>query len=380
MPAAHAILTWPMPHEILGDSLRVHLRTVYARFERPISSVSLLGGFAFDAVTLKRVDTFRENFWIVAHLAVVAICIVLVNRAEHRGADPQDPSKAHFWFINTLQFFFGGLLSTLLVFYFRSGSLRVSWPFFLVLGAAFVANERLKQYHSRLYFQIGLFFLSLFCFTIFILPVVLHSIGRLIFLLSGVVSLTLLYLFLRLLRSVTGETAATGSRTLKTCIAAIYVTMNVFYFLNLIPPIPLSLQDAGVHHAISRNAEGNYAVQTEDPGLFHFFRFMETFHAMPGASAYVYSAIFSPTSLNTNIVHEWQFYEPKRGWTTVGRVELPVHGGRGGGYRTYSVKTGIAAGAWRVDVETPSGALLGRVRFNVILQTSEPPLVTQVKN
>jgi hypothetical protein len=369
-----------MPREILGDSLRVHLRSAYARFERPISSVSLLGGFAFDAVTLKRVDTFWDNFWIVAHLAAVAICIVLVNRAENRGADPQNPSKAHFWIINALQFLFGGLLSTLLVFYFRSGSLRVSWPFFLVLGAAFLANERLKQHYARLYFQLSLFFLSLFCFTIFILPVVLHAIGRFIFLLSGAVSLALLYVFLRLLRYFAGETAATGNRTLKTCVGVIFVTMNILYFLNLIPPIPLSLQDASVDHSITRNADGNYAVQSEIPGPFRFFRLMETFHATSGAPAYVYSAIFSPTSLNTRIVHDWQFYEPRRGWTTLSRVELPVRGGRGGGYRTYSVKTGITAGAWRVNVETPSGALLGRIRFNVVLQLSDPPLITQLKN
>jgi len=369
-----------MPHEIVGDSLRVHLRSVYARFERPISSASLLGGFAFDAVTLKRVDTFWENFWIVAHLAMVAICIVLLNRAENRGADSRNPSKAHFWLINMLQFFFGGLLSTLLVFYFRSGSLRVSWPFFLILGAAFVANERLKQHYERLYFQISLFFLSLFCFTIFIMPVVLHAIGRLIFLLSGAVSLALLYLFLHLLQSVTGEGIATRSRTLKTCIAAIFIVINALYFLNLIPPIPLSLQDAGIYHAIARNPDGNYVVQSEDPGLFHFFRLTETFNATPGRSAFAYSAVFSPTALNTRIVHEWQFYEPKRGWTTMSRVELPVHGGRGGGYRTYSVKNGIRAGAWRVNVETASGGLLGRVRFNVVLQAYEPALVTQIKN
>ena len=95
---------------------------------------------------------------------------------------------------------------------------------------------------------------------------------------------------------------------------------------------------------------------------------------------YAYSAIFSPTSLNTKIIHEWQFYVPKRGWTTLGRVELVVRGGRGGGYRTYSTKTGITAGAWRLNVETPTGALLGRLRFNVILQPSAPPLITQIKN
>jgi len=315
-------------------------------------------------------------------LNIRAICIIFANRAENQGTDPKSPSKVHFWFINTLQFAFGGLLSTFLVFYFRSGSLRASWPFFLILGAAFVANERLKRHYARLAFQLIFFFLSLFCFTIFILPVVLHAIGPFIFLLSGAVSLALIYLFQRLLQFVAGQDLdpANTRRTLYMCIAVIFFTIIVLYFLNLIPPLPLSLQDASVRHAITRNADGNYTVQSENTDALHFFRPIETFHATPGASVYAYSAIFSPTSLNTKIVHEWQFYEPKHGWTTMSRVELPVRGGRGGGYRTYSVRTGITAGAWRVNVESPRGALLGLLRFNVVLQPSDPPLITQLKN
>ena len=366
-----------MTHDPLSPSLRTHLRTAYARFEQPISSISLLGGFVFDAVTLKRVDTLWDNFWIVVHLAVAAVCILLVNRTENRAFDPKDPAKAHFWIINTLQFFFGGLLSTFLVFYFRSGSLRVSWPFFLILGAAFIANEKLKHHYARLSFQISFFFLSLFCFTIFIMPVVLHRIGPFIFLLSGAISLALVFLFVRLLRYVAGENLAAEGPTLTTSIGVIFLTINVLYFLNLIPPLPLSLQNAKVYHAISRSADGNYAAQSEEPDRLRFFRLAESFHATPGASVYAYSAIFSPTSLNTKIVHEWQFYEPKRGWTSRGRVDLIVRGGRGGGYRTYSVKTGITQGAWRVNVETPTGALLGRLRFNVIIQPSDPLLITQ---
>jgi hypothetical protein len=370
-----------MSHELIGNPLLANLRTTYTRFERSISSISLLGGFAFDALTLKRVDAFWENVWYVGHLAVVAICILALNRMANTDAETGEPSKAHFWFINVLQFVFGGLLSTLLVFYFRSGSLRVSWPFFLILGAAFLANERLKAYFARLTFQISLFYLSLFCFSIFILPVVLHRIGAWVFLVSGAVSLGLMYLFLMLLRPRGDEALAAGrKRTLHTCIGGIFVTINLLYFLNLIPPLPLSLQDASVHHLVARNAEGNYTVESENPGLLRFFRFTETFHARPGAPIYAYSAVFSPTSLNTKIVHDWQFYEAKRGWTTVSRVELPVRGGRGRGYRTFSVSAAVTAGAWRVNVETPGGALLGRVRFNVVLQESEPAVITQIKN
>jgi hypothetical protein len=363
-----------------GVRMLRNVRGWYVRFERPISSASLVGGFVFDALTLHRVDTFWENFWVAAHLLVVAVCIVLVNRQENEAAAGKDSPRARFWLINLLQFFFGGLLSTLLVFYFRSGSLSASWPFLLVLALAFAANESLRKYFAWLAFQISLFYLSLFCFTIFIVPVLAHAMGPFIFVLSGGVSLALMGLFLRFLRVAAKETFARGQRELAISIAAIFLGINALYFLNLIPPIPLSLVDAGVYHSIAKDPQGGYLAQSEERGWLGFMRLNETIHLPPGGAAYAYSAVFSPTSLDTRIVHEWQRYEEKRGWTTVSRVELPLVGGRGGGYRTYSIKTQMAPGAWRVNVETPRGALLGRLRFNVMAEDGAPALKSEVKD
>jgi hypothetical protein len=44
------------------------------------------------------------------------------------------------------------------------------------------------------------------------------------------------------------------------------------------------------------------------------------------------------------------------------------------------VKTGIKLGAWRVNVETPGGAILGRLRFNVVQQEDEPELKDVLKD
>jgi len=371
-----------MPSKQFGTTFFGQMRTRYARFGRPISSLSLVGGFVFDALTLKRVDMFWENFWVLMHLLVAAACIILANRAMSSGADEKDPKKKQFWFVNVLQFTFGGLLSTFLVLYFRSGSLWESWPFLLILAAAFVANESLKKHYARVDFQVSFFFLSLFSFAIFIVPVILHVMGPLVFLLSGALSLGLLWLFLRLLKSVSGEAVPRGRKVLLVCIAAIFLTINGLYFLNLIPPIPLSLQDAGVEHSVTRQKGGdeNFIVQSEKRSWLDFFRYAQQFHWTPGEKVYAYTAVFSPTSLRTTIVHEWQRYEDKRGWVTVNRIELPLNGGREGGYRTYSVKSEIAPGAWRVNVETPSGALLGRLRFNVVLANSAPELQTEIKD
>ena len=175
------------------------IRNFYGRFERPISSLSLILGFIFDALTLKRVDMLWENVWILGHLIIIGIFITLIHLKENEAEDEKNPEKAHFWYVNILQFFFGGILSAYLVFYFRSADIFTTWPFITLLVIAFIANESLKRHYIRLSFQISLFFLSIYSFAIFLVPVVTHKIGDLIFLFSGLVSLIFVSLFLFIL-------------------------------------------------------------------------------------------------------------------------------------------------------------------------------------
>jgi hypothetical protein len=384
-----------MSAENVTASFFGRVKSRYTKVSRRLSSISLFGGFVFDALTLKRIDMFRENLWVLVHLVVAGACIVLANRATtapsvanqpamapdaNAASDTNGAPETPLWIVGVLQFCFGGLLSTFLVFYFRSGSLWASWPFLLLLAIAFLANESLKKHYTQLEFQASFFFLSLFSFAIFIVPVVLHTMGPFIFLLSGALSLVVFWLFLRVLRLAAPGSFSHERKVLAVSVLGIFLAINTLYLLNLIPPIPLSLQDASVEHSISRNTDGNYVVQSEPAGWLGYFKRADEFHCVPGAPVYAYTAIFSPTSLRTRIVHEWQTYDAKRGWITTNRIELPLSGGRGGGYRTFSMTNQIRPGAWRVNVKTPGGALLGRLRFNVILQTDEPELQSEIKN
>ena len=56
----------------------------YEKYERLVSSLSLVSGFVFDALFLKRVDLFIENFWIVVHLVAAAVGIIALNIIEKR--------------------------------------------------------------------------------------------------------------------------------------------------------------------------------------------------------------------------------------------------------------------------------------------------------
>jgi hypothetical protein len=361
------------------NAILSRLNNWYRKFERPISSISLIGGFVFDALTLRRVDLFWENVWVGVHLFIVAACIFLINFTENQHArGGKDPERLHFWLINILQWFFGGLLSTFLVYYFRTGTLSVSWPFMLILTLAFIANERLKHHYSRLIFQISLLFLSIFAFAIFIVPVVLHSMGPSIFILSGIISLAIIGAFLFILDFAARETFRKSLWILFASIAGIFVMVNLLYFYNIIPPLPLALKDADIYHSLAVNAPGQYIV-TEEPqnAWWNFLNTYQPVHISTGTSLFAYTAVFSPAAFNLDVIHEWQHYDPtKHAWVTVSQVSLAVTGGRDGGYRTFSKETLAAAGKWRVNVKTTSGAIIGRVNFEVILTSSTPALQT----
>jgi len=356
------------------------IRNFYGRFERPISSLSLIGGFVFDALTLRRVDTLYENIWILGHLIIVGVVIVLIHLKENEEGGEKNPQKAHFWYVNIMQFFFGGILSTYLVFYFRSGDIFVTWPFIALLTLAFIANESLKRHYIRLSFQISLFFLSIYSFAIFLVPVVIHQIGAYIFLLSGFISLFFIIIFLKILFHFIKDKLKESKKLIVSLISGIFILVNFLYFTNLIPPIPLSLKDGGVYHSVQRNNEGNYVVTVEDAGWREYFKLYPDFMEKEGAPVYAFSAIFSPKNLNLNIIHEWQRWDIAEGeWKTESNIKLPVIGGREGGFRTYSRRSNLAPGKWRVNIKNEHNQLIGRLRFNIIPTDTLPLLTTEIK-
>jgi hypothetical protein len=288
------------------------IRNFYGRFERQVSSIFLILGFILDALTIKRADRVWENLWILGYIILIGVFIILLQKKETETIDGQIQTRSHFWYLVILQFCFGGVLSANLVLYFRSADIFVVWPFVLILAIAFWANESLKEHHARFSFQISLFFLSIYSFMIFLLPVLLHKIGSWIFLLSGLLSLILISIFVLTLFHYIKKELKESKRLILALVLGIFVVVNILYFTNLIPPIPLSLKDAGIFHTIERNKDGNYVVTFEDQGWRGYFKLYPDFTETVNSRIYAYSAIFSPKELNLTIVHEWQHYDETR--------------------------------------------------------------------
>jgi hypothetical protein len=164
-------------------------------------------------------------------------------------------------------------------------------------------------------------------------------------------------------------------------IAAIYIIFNAAYFSNLIPPLPLAIKNAGVYHYVIHTNDGAYKLLGEGEPWYQFALPGGTvFHRSPGESAYVFSAVFAPSGLSTTILHEWQYYnETKKAWTTTATVSFQITGGRDGGYRGYTINSGLPAGKWRVNVITEYGQLIGRISFTVVDVDNPLALTTAVQ-
>jgi hypothetical protein len=335
------------------------------RYERQLSGAGMVGGFAFDNYAFRRIDLPNTQLVFIGYLSLAAIATLILHGLAERVANGNPMPRWHGILPMAAQFALGALWSAFLVFYSRGAVLGASWPFLLVLVAIFIANEVFKKYHSRLVFTATLFFFALFSYTIVTTPILTRSIGTFTFLLSGIVALALFALFLKLLARL-GPQQWRGARWwIALGAAAVYATLNLFYFTGVLPPLPLALADGGVYHFVAKSGD-SYRAQDELQPWYARFGVEPVMHMAPGEALYLYSAVFAPIRLSTDIVHRWQRYDAARGkWLTVSKVIFPINGGRDGGYRGYSITHKVAPGDWRVDIDTVDGHIIGRVRFSV---------------
>lgn len=351
----------------------------FERYERRIGTISLIGGFIFDSLTLTRIDRSRDYLILGSYLLVTFVCIFIVNLYETGKLKHDFFRKAHPWLLFVMQFSFGGLFSNFVVLYSRSASVLASWPFLLILLALLIGNEFLKRHYSRLVLQVNFFFLAIFSCAIFAVPVFLSRVGDGIFVLSGLLSLAIVIGVIFLLRVLIPERIRYSRRSLFSLIFLIYAGMNILYFSNLIPPIPLSLKAGNVYHSVTRDSSGNYLVVGEPRGKYLFWKW-PIVHLTENGRVYVWSSVFAPTRLSTNIVHEWSYYDNEKGkWIPSIRVEFPIYGGREEGYRGYSYREDVFPGLWRVQIKNTRGQTIGTVKFKVELVKNQPDLRTEIR-
>ncbi len=339
-----------------------------------LPAVFFFSGVTFDSLTLSRIDRLLDNLFLLLYLSLLGALIILTARMDTRmgaGAPPAGldgvpglVARAQPYYPHAIQFLLGGLYSAYTIFYLQSASLTATAVFFAVLVALLVGNEFLHDRLSNLRLLVSLYALVVFSFFTFFLPALTGWMNTWVFLigvgLSAAVTLEVVDLIYR------GRPISSRWEPILSGLPALglIVVLVGFYFLNWIPPVPLSMKFGGIYHKITK-ADGTYQLIFEQGTWYQFWkRSDDPFRGEE--PAYCFTAVFAPVDMRTTIYHRWQ-YRPAAGrdFSTTDRIGFAISGGREGGYRVYTAKQRLIPGDWRVDVETAEGRIIGRVRFRV---------------
>ncbi len=341
-----------------------HLKRLSEKYQRVLVPGLILSGFLFDWVAFQHLEISLTFLQLGIRAALAGLAILYMEIYDGNLHMPRGKAFSYLRFVAplVLQFSFGSLMATAFIFYWVSGSVSVSWPIMLAFVLLVASNEVFRHYYLRVPVQVGVYAFVLFAYMTLLFPFLFHSLSASTFVLGGAVSSAIVLLMIALIYwlspSIRHET-----KRMAMSVAGVFLVMNALYFLNVIPPIPLSIREAGIYHNV-QVIGGEYVLDGEDESWLDQLLPGQTVHADPDGRVYAYTAIFAPTALETRIYHRWEYFdETTNAWVTKDRLSYSIKGGRDGGYRGYSYKTNLATGKWRVVVETERGQVLGRISF-----------------
>ncbi|MBX3318508.1 MAG: DUF2914 domain-containing protein [Nitrospira sp.] len=350
-------------------------------------AVFFLCGVSYDTVTLSRIDRLLDNLVLLLYLILLGGLIVLTGRMGNDSPPEREAllsgSKFTRWvwesrpyYPMASQFLLGGLFSAYAIFYSQSATFTTTAIFFALLIALLVANEFLRDRLSNLRILVSLYAVVSFAFFTFFVPVITGFMNAIIFLLGALLSLGVtLYLVQLVYRNNTDQSAGPPAKEMAPAIVLIAMLVG-FYFMNWIPPVPLSLKHGGIYHEIKRTGDRFELVFEKQ--WYQFWKRADTTFPTD-EPVYCFTAVFAPVDLNTTIYHHWHYRSnDTKPFMHADRIPIRISGGREGGYRAYSLKQRLDLGDWRVDVETEDGRVIGRVEVTVVSQTEAQPRLATV--
>lgn len=332
--------------------------------------VFFFSGVAYDTLTLTRIDRLQDNLLLLICLLLLGLLIVLTGRLGIEPAPDREQLaalspfacwvlRARPYYPLAVQFLLGGLFSAYTIFYSRSATLTGTAIFFVLLVLLLVGNEFLRDRLSSLRLLVSLYALVCFAFFTFFLPVMTGRMNAAIFLAGAGLSAAVTFRVVQLIYWNNPERSKREAVGVTVPAVALIGLLVVFYFLNWIPPVPLSMKFGGIYHEVKKSGD-RFELSFEKQWYQVWERSDSTFPA--NEPVYCFTAVFAPVDLNTTIYHHWYFRpSSNKPFTHADRIPFKIAGGREGGYRAYTFKQRLAPGDWRVDVETEDGRIIGRV-------------------
>ncbi|MDH4186237.1 MAG: DUF2914 domain-containing protein [Nitrospira sp.] len=345
-------------------------------------------GVAYDSLTLTRIDRLQDNLILLIYLLLLGLLIVLTGRLGIEPSPDREvlaalPPVARWvlqvrsYYPMASQFLLGGLFSAYAIFYSRSATFTSTAIFFILLVVLLVGNEFLHDRLSSLRLLVSLYALVCFAFFTFFLPVITGHMNTVVFLAGAGLSAAVTFRVVELIYRNNPDRSKREAIGVTVPAFALIGLLVGFYFLNWIPPVPLSMKFGGMYHEVKKNGD-RFELTFEKQWYQVWKRSDNTFPA--NEPIYCFTAVFAPVSLDTTVYHHWYFRpNSKRPFAHADKIPIKISGGREGGYRAYTFKQRLDPGDWRVDVETEDGRIVGRVSVRVEEQgESQRPLRTVI--
>lgn len=330
-----------------------------------VSSTFFVGGFLLDSATLTRVDALFDNLLLLTYVIVISVLgyFALVRRAGQPL--PKWLRSSERWLPLAMQFGFGALFSANVIFYWQSTSLTTGAVYFVLLVTLLVANEFVSHDRSPI-ILFGLLFIASHSFFMFLVPVVLAAMGFGPFLLAGLMGVGLCVTIWTLLNRRSALPTRMSRIGSLVSVGVLFIASNVFYLNRWIPPVPMAVRDIGVYHSVEREG-ARFALSYEPSNaLFRGNRPSKLFRRGPDEPVYCFVSVFAPRRFKDEIYHSWYFKGSSGEWEKRDRIGYQVEGGRQSGFRGYTFKRNVEPGEWRIDVETETEVVVGRLYFTVV--------------
>ncbi len=331
-----------------------HIKQKFNTIKPYFPAIAFFCGFTWDNLTLRRIDNTLDMIIFGVYVLIAGIVIILIGR------------KVSFKFSEYLpmgvQFFFGGLFSSFVVYYFKSASSVPSLLFMLFLLALLVGNEFIEKKLHDITLSATLFGIAAFMYLNAILPVFLKHMNAWIFLLAVACSFGLFMGLKKLSKSESLDIRP---------VSLLFILIILFYFLNVIPPVPLAKKEMGIYRSISKR-ENTFHCSFEKPPWYTILKKGEKRYAFSqGDTVFCFTSVFAPTRLKKRIFHHWYYQNPKTGkYSQTDKMGYRLTGGRAKGYRGYTFKRNMQPGKWKVTLKTDDKKTLGIAEFEIIPRDS----------
>ncbi len=328
--------------------------------------IFFVGGFLFDALTIIRIDSLLDLLIQAFYLAMITIFLIQQIRLE-KGLWQPGPFVSRFWHYETeiIHFFYGGLLSAYVILYFKSTTGPRSFVFLGLTFLLMFANEmpQVKEAGSRL--RLGLHAFCLVSFLNYLIPIIFGRMGVWTFALAVIVTAIGSYYLVKYIAGLTPDNQR--EKYLLGWAPAVALSLVVgLYVLKWIPPVPLSMQYAGIFHKIEREGTQFRLTYPKPPFYMFWKKDSRPFLAREHDVAYCFVRVFAPRRFTQQIYMQWSVQDPvSKKYTVADRIPLAISGGRGEGFRGYGAKSNYSPGRYRVEVMTNDDRVIGQISFEI---------------